>query len=1060
MMHKKIRLAQRFYLFLLPAVIVSGLANVIYHGMEYRETTARYYQEAMRQNVHDLMTLSEETSFRYCLEDWAAGYAKNMENDLVDIRHHFVRHMASLSARQGTPIHMVFFDRDWNILLVLGLDEDFVSHSSHAQEHQGIHAEPFYGGYQDFDAPYSVLSGDRHKAVVPLWQEEGIGAGGGGKSEILGFVHSEVLLPLGKFREEALSRLVVSIQWAVGQIIFLALLLYWVGRSVAEPFGSFCTHVEQTTASRFAQPFSFESNIVELEVLRHTLNTMRSDILSRQQQLTRARDDAMIASQAKSDFLANMSHEIRTPMNAVIGLSDLALQDTLTPKTRDYLTKIFGSSRFLLRIIDDILDFSKIEAGKLSLERSDFLLREIFEHLADMFRAQTEAKHIELILCVSGECQYELYGDAHRLEQVLLNLIGNAIKFTHEGEVEVQVKTRKESRDQVTLEFAVRDTGIGMTSEQMTKLFQAFSQVDESTTRQFGGTGLGLSISQRLVEMMGGSIWVDSTSGQGSVFSFTAVFQRRFGSEELDMVPPEEMERLRVLVVDDNTAARNALVKMLEMFNFEAVGLETGEEAIPALQQGLAEGRPFQLVVVDWFMPGMDGIKTVQGIREVIRAGEAPKTLLLMSDDREDEIRIQGYGVGVDAYLVKPVNCSLLFDQIMEIFGQQVAKAFRVDRAVFNLTEVMERIAGARVLLVEDNAINRQVAGEILSGVGLVVAYAEDGEEALQKVGSAAYDVVLMDIQMPKMDGYEATRIIRKTPGLEELPIIAMTAHALSSDREKCLAVGMDDHVPKPIDRVKLYAALMDHIKPGPRAPVDPALLPQPQDDSGVHLPSPEEMPGIDMVSALDRVTGNKALLVRILREFSRDYDTVPQEVRQAFAEGDAETARKKVHLIKGVAGNLGAGQVQAAAGALDLAIKQGRTGDWPALTDAFETAMGDLLAMIVQWQPASDTTDRVLESDARSWADVGADKGGDAQDSVDMARLGPGIVQLDAYLAKVNVKSAAAFDAIRPTLLQAGFHAEVEELADYIRTYKFKKARPPLHVIARVLNVSLGEEI
>jgi two-component system, sensor histidine kinase and response regulator len=528
--------------------------------------------------------------------------------------------------------------------------------------------------------------------------------------------------------------------------------------------------------------------------------------------LKEAKNLAESASQSKSEFLANMSHEIRTPMNAVIGLTELALQVKTSPQLNDYLTKISNSSQSLLRIINDILDFSKIEAGKLELENSDFLLREVFEHLSDMFRSQVAKKHIELIMCFSEECRYELNGDSLRLEQVLMNLISNAVKFTEEGEIEIQVKTNLDSYDRVKLEFSIRDTGLGMTDEQVANLFQAFNQADSSTTRKFGGTGLGLSISKRLVAMMDGQIWVDSEPGRGTVFYFTASFKRNSGFEMVDMATPDDMDHLRVLVVDDNQAARNALQKTVEMFNFSATGVASGSAALAAVKQGIDDGTPYQLVLIDWLMPELNGINTIRQIKEQTTNGVTPKLLLLTPFDREQELRHQGASVGADGTISKPANCSILFDTIMDIFGKSIAKAFRAPQNTIVTSQIIKQIGGAQVLLVEDNAVNRQIATEILEGIGIVVDIAEDGLEAIDKIKKSTYDAVLMDIQMPEMDGLQATRQIRLDQRFRDLPIIAMTAHAMIGDHEKSLSAGMNDHVVKPIERQKLYSALIKRV--------------------------------------------------------------------------------------------------------------------------------------------------------------------------------------------------------------------------------------------------------
>ncbi|MBF0124649.1 MAG: response regulator, partial [Magnetococcales bacterium] len=599
----------------------------------------------------------------------------------------------------------------------------------------------------------------------------------------------------------------------------------------------------------------------------------------------------------------------------------------------------------------DILDFSKIEAGKLEMEKTAFLLRDVFDRLVMMFGARVTEKHIELVLCLSEECHYELYGDPIRLEQVLLNLIGNAIKFTDEGEVEVQVKTLQDTADQVTLEFSVRDTGIGMTEEQASRLFTAFTQADSSTTRKYGGTGLGLSISVRLVAMMGGRLWVETAPGHGSTFFFTATFQRLLETEAQDMVPPEEMELLRVLIVDDNHTSLAALLNIFHVFHFAAIGARSGPEAVTMMKHAVQAGTPFQLLVVDWFMPGMDGISTIANVLAVVGDQPVPKAILLTATEADEAIRQRGDAAGVQAYLAKPVNCSLLFDTIMNVFGKNVAKSFRQGKDVVDPQQIIARIGGARVLLVEDNAINRQVAQEVLEGVHLVVAWAENGLQAIQMLEAAAYDVVLMDIQMPVMDGYTATRQIRSQQRFADLPIIAMTANAMTGDRDQCLAAGMNDHVGKPIIKKELFGTLIHWIGSPAGGPPRSQPLVAPLHDGKGDDEWLEALPGLDIATALDRLNGNRQLLRSLLLEFQRAYGQVMVEIRACLAgnrKSDLDTVKHIIHAIKGMAGNLAAHDLADAARALEAVLRQGMDSTaWSGALAPFEAALGQVLTSI-----------------------------------------------------------------------------------------------------------------
>jgi two-component system, sensor histidine kinase and response regulator len=761
--------------------------------------------------------------------------------------------------------------------------------------------------------------------------------------------------------------------------------------------------------------------------------------------------DAEAANRSKSEFLANMSHEIRTPMNAVIGLSDLALQIDSSPQMQDYLGKISNASKSLLRIINDILDFSKIEAGKLELENTNFYLREVFEHLSDMFRPQTTQKHIELIMCVSQECRYELNGDSLRLEQVLLNLIGNAIKFTDEGEIEIQVKTNHDAYNQVTLEFSIRDTGIGMSEEQSSKLFQAFSQADSSTTRKFGGTGLGLSISKKLVEMMQGELWVESKPGHGSTFYFTAEFKRNLGMEDIDMIPPQEMERLRVLIVDDNETARNSLQKTVEMFSFSATLADSGAEAIVAIRQGIDKGSPYQLVLVDWFMPEINGLETIRRIKEIVINAQAPKIVLLTPFNKEEELRIKGAPLGVNGVVSKPVNCSHLFDTIMECFGKDVVKAFRVNQNSVDLTHIIEKIGGARVLLAEDNNINRQVAREILEKIGLVVDIAVDGLEAVKKVKASSYDVVLMDIQMPQMDGFEATHEIRSHQQFQELPILALTAHAITGDREKCLAAGMNGHVAKPIDRNKLYAALVEWIKP--RKTPFQITVPEKQytiEDNSITIP--ETLPGIDVSEVLDRLNNNKYLFRSLLFEFLRDHSKSVEKIRPLLLEhrkGDLISAGRIAHTVKGMAGNISAKRLLKAIVSFEKTL-QISTEERAFTLDEFGSALVEVTESI---EGMKQQEERTAELDKKS-------KKARETANINLDEIIPIVKKLSIQIKGLSFEAVETFAILKPLL--TGMDNEGQEmlkrLEGNIGVIDLVSAKDSLTNIAKMLGEKVEE--
>ncbi len=705
-------------------------------------------------------------------------------------------------------------------------------------------------------------------------------------------------------------------------------------------------------ADLFAIAIQHKRDAAQLKKHRDHLEELVND---RTAELHVATKRAEAANHAKSDFLARMSHEIRTPINAITGLVNLVLKSDLTTEQRDYLSKVGTASKNLLDVINDILDFSKVEAGQLALDNSAFRLDDVLEQLADVFSERIAQKELELVFTLDADVPRDLVGDAGRLSQILINFIENAIKFTDRGEIVVGVEVDPEARrgqNQVGLRFRVQDSGIGIAPELLPKLFEAFTQVDRTTGRNYEGTGLGLAICRRLVDMMAGRIWAESLPGKGSNFYFSASLALQ-DTQTRPLVAPEDLRGLKTLVVDDNRWARSMMHDLLRSMSFKVVTAQNGAAALAQFRRA-GQSDPFQLVLLDWKMPEMDGLALAEQIRKEAEIGGLvkPPIIIMVTAHGYELVRRLTTAAAIEAHLLKPIKASSLFNTILSLFGH-CGEAAAEKEPVCTHTHHLDQLTALkdrRVLVVEDSPFNRDIVVALLQPAGFDLDIVENGKVAVEKVlsGKQIYDAVLMDIQMPLMDGYQATAEIRKDPRFRNLPIIALTAHAMKGEREKCLMAGMDDYISKPFDEDQLFGVLLKWLTPGRVGRPDPGTVAVTFTDAK----SEEgliQAPDFDIKGALKRIGGEKDLYARMLKRFEPEFSDAPRSIRQALDTGDLEAAERAAHSVKGVAGSVGVLTLVDAALQLELAITN-RSEDIEHCLEVFQSELSRAFAMVTAY--------------------------------------------------------------------------------------------------------------